>query len=82
MRNNGVMVTEFRLDHVMKEPSDVIVVERKTESARDSEILFYICDFLGHRVCVFDENGDFIQSIGDRIPGIIYFPNGIEVSPG
>lgn len=39
---------------------------------------FYVCDFKGHAVVVFDEDGKFKRRIG-REP-ITHYPNGIEVS--
>jgi len=39
---------------------------------------FYVCDFKGHCVVVFDVNGVFIRRIGQE--GVTNFPNGIDVS--
>lgn len=39
---------------------------------------FYVCDFKGHNVAVFSENGTFKHRIGDE--KITCFPNGIDIS--
>lgn len=39
---------------------------------------FYVCDFKGHNVAVFNESGVFQHRIGDE--KITCFPNGIDIS--
>lgn len=39
---------------------------------------YYVCDFKGHCVVVFDEAGNFIRRIGYE--NITNFPNGIDIS--
>ncbi|OQV22365.1 putative Brain tumor protein [Hypsibius exemplaris] len=70
MTQEGKVLYHFTLEKVMEEPSDVLVVNET----------FYICDFLGHCVCVFDCRGALIQRIGSEHPGIIFYPNGIDVA--
>ncbi|XP_055340018.1 brain tumor protein-like isoform X2 [Paramacrobiotus metropolitanus] len=64
---NGYVTFWFDCSTHMKEPSDIVV-------ANDH---FYICDFKGHCVCVYNGKGDFVTRIGDH--NIINFPNGISV---
>jgi sugar lactone lactonase YvrE len=54
-------------DH-MREPSDIAV--------RGNE--YFVCDFKGHCVAVFDEEGTFVRRIGGE--NLTNFPNGIDVS--
>lgn len=39
---------------------------------------FYVCDFKGHCVVVFDDEGRFLRRIGCE--NVTNFPNGIDVS--
>ena len=39
---------------------------------------FYVCDFKGHCVVVFNEEGQFIRRIGSET--VTSFPNGIDIS--
>lgn len=50
------------------EPSDIAVWKRE----------FYVCDFKGHSVAVFSEDGSFVRRIGNE--NITSFPNGIDIS--
>ena len=52
----------------MREPSDIAVSGRE----------FYVCDFKGHNVVVFSEEGQFVRRIGGE--NITNFPNGIDIS--
>ena len=52
----------------MREPSDIAVSGRE----------FYVCDFKGHNVVVFTEEGQFVRRIGGE--NITNFPNGIDIS--
>ncbi|XP_034243852.1 brain tumor protein-like isoform X2 [Thrips palmi] len=64
----GGISSWFNCSDYMMEPSDITVSGRE----------FYVCDFKGHAVVVFDEDGKFKRRIG-REP-ITHYPNGIEVS--
>lgn len=39
---------------------------------------FYVCDFKGHNVVVFSEDGQFIRRIGWQ--SVTSYPNGIDIS--
>lgn len=65
---SGGINSWFNCSDYMMEPSDITVSGRE----------FYVCDFKGHAVVVFDEDGKFKRRIG-REP-ITHYPNGIEVS--
>lgn len=39
---------------------------------------YYVCDFKGHNVVVFSEQGEFLRRIGCE--NITNFPNGIDIS--
>ena len=52
----------------MREPSDVAVANNE----------FYICDFKGHCVVVFSEDGQYLRRIGYE--NLTNFPNGIDIS--
>ncbi|KAL3185372.1 hypothetical protein MRX96_005535 [Rhipicephalus microplus] len=52
----------------MREPSDIAISGRE----------YYICDFKGHCVIVFSDEGHFIRKIG--CDGMTNFPNGIDIS--
>ncbi|KAE8745672.1 hypothetical protein FOCC_FOCC007673 [Frankliniella occidentalis] len=65
---NGGINSWFNCSDYMMEPSDITVSGRE----------FYVCDFKGHAVVVFDEDGKFKRRIG-REP-LTHYPNGIEVS--
>jgi len=52
----------------MRDPSDIAVGGRE----------FYVCDFKGHNVVVFTEDGVFVRRIGCE--NITNFPNGIDIS--
>ena len=42
---------------------------------------FYLCDYQGHCICVFNEVGDLVRKIGQEYSGgLLNFPNGIDVS--
>ena len=70
MTQEGRILFNFSLEQSMDEPSDILV----------HNDTFYICDFMGHCVCVFDNQGKQLQRIGSEFPGIIFYPNGIDVS--
>jgi len=64
----GDLLRWFDCSEHMREPSDVAVNNNE----------FYICDFKGHCVVVFSEEGQFIRRIGHE--SLTNFPNGIDVS--
>lgn len=64
----GELTKWFDCSKYMREPSDIAI----------NGDLYYICDFKGHCVVVFNENGHYLQSIGGE--SITKFPNGIDIS--
>ncbi|KAI3379486.1 hypothetical protein SNEBB_005441 [Seison nebaliae] len=68
IQENGKLSRWFDCSDHMKEPSDLAV-------KRD---LYYICDFKGHSVAVFNYEGAFMYKIGSE--NITNFPNGIMVT--
>jgi len=64
----GELSKWFDCSKQMREPSDIAI----------NGDLYYICDFKGHCVVVFNENGDFLHKIGNET--ITKFPNGIDIS--
>ena len=56
----------------MKEPSDIAV---KSDIPRSE---YFICDFKGHCVVVFSEQGDYLRKIGHD--NLTSYPNGIDIS--
>lgn len=68
INDNGDLVNWFDCSDHMREPSDLAI----------SGMEYYVCDFKGHCVVVFDEAGNFIRRIGYE--NITNFPNGIDIS--
>ncbi|XP_023174459.1 E3 ubiquitin-protein ligase TRIM33 isoform X2 [Drosophila hydei] len=64
----GELVRWFDCSDYMREPSDIAI--------RDND--FYVCDFKGHCVAVFQEDGTFLYRIGNE--KVTCFPNGIDIS--
>ncbi|XP_055844069.1 B-box type zinc finger protein ncl-1-like isoform X1 [Episyrphus balteatus] len=64
----GELVRWFDCSDYMREPSDIAI--------RDND--FYVCDFKGHCVAVFKEDGVFQYRIGNE--KVTCFPNGIDIS--
>lgn len=64
----GELLRWFDCADYMREPSDIAVGGRE----------FYVCDFKGHNVVVFTEDGVFVRRIGCE--SITNFPNGIDIS--
>ncbi|XP_037937273.1 brain tumor protein isoform X2 [Teleopsis dalmanni] len=64
----GELVRWFDCSDYMREPSDIAI--------RDND--FYVCDFKGHCVAVFQEDGTFQYRIGNE--KVTCFPNGIDIS--
>lgn len=56
----------------MKEPSDIAV---KSDIPGNE---YFICDFKGHCVVVFSEQGEYLRKIGHD--GLTSYPNGIDIS--
>uniref|UniRef100_A0A6G1S6N1 Brain tumor protein n=1 Tax=Aceria tosichella TaxID=561515 RepID=A0A6G1S6N1_9ACAR len=56
----------------MKEPSDIAV---KSDVPGNE---YFICDFKGHCVVVFSEQGEYLRRIGHD--GLTSYPNGIDIS--
>jgi len=65
---HGELLRWFDCADYMREPSDIAVSGRE----------FYVCDFKGHNVVVFTEEGQFVRRIGGE--NITNFPNGIDIS--
>ncbi|CAI6349349.1 unnamed protein product [Macrosiphum euphorbiae] len=65
--DNGIMKW-FDCASYMEEPSDIIV--------RDDD--YYVCDFKGHSIVVFNDEGVCLRRIGGEY--ITSFPNGIDIS--
>ncbi|KAI1285161.1 Brain tumor protein [Halotydeus destructor] len=64
----GDLLRWFDCSEHMREPSDVAVANNE----------YYICDFKGHCVTVFSEEGQYLRRIG--FENLTNFPNGIDVS--
>lgn len=65
---DGELVHWFDCSDYMREPSDIAI--------RDND--FYVCDFKGHCVAVFKDDGTFQYRIGNE--KVTCFPNGIDIS--
>lgn len=65
---SGDLVKWFDCSDYMREPSDIAISGNE----------FFVCDFKGHCVVVFDLAGEFVRRIGGE--NITNFPNGIDVS--
>ncbi|KAI0989911.1 hypothetical protein GJ496_006567 [Pomphorhynchus laevis] len=64
---NGDLLKWFDCSNNMKEPSDIAIYCHE----------YYICDFKGHCVAVFNEDGCFCRRIGCE--NVTNFPSGIEI---
>ena len=68
-------------DH-MKEPSDIAVKFETVPATHDKPKCvrseFFICDFKGHCVVVFSEDGRCLRRIGHEF--LTAYPNGIDIS--
>ncbi|KAJ8867329.1 hypothetical protein PR048_031130 [Dryococelus australis] len=64
----GDLLRWFDCSDYMREPSDIAISGKE----------FYVCDFKGHCVVVFSEDGLFLRRIGGE--NITNFPNGIDIS--
>lgn len=65
---DGEILKWFECSDHMREPSDIAISGNE----------YYVCDFKGHCVVVFNEDGAFMRRIGGE--NITNFPNGIDVS--
>lgn len=68
----GVLNGWFDCSNHMKEPSDIAV---KSDMPGNE---YFICDFKGHCVVVFNEQGEYLRKIGHD--GLTSYPNGIDIS--
>ncbi|KAL0273388.1 UNVERIFIED_CONTAM: hypothetical protein PYX00_006065 [Menopon gallinae] len=64
----GELLRWFDCSEYMREPSDIAINGKE----------YYVCDFKGHCVVVFSDEGAFLRRIGCE--NITNFPNGIDVS--
>ncbi|XP_023011486.2 E3 ubiquitin-protein ligase meiotic P26 isoform X1 [Leptinotarsa decemlineata] len=65
---SGDLVRWFDCSDYMREPSDIAIHGKE----------FYVCDFKGHNVVVFSEDGHYLRRIGCE--NLTNFPNGIDIS--
>ncbi|CAF0717899.1 unnamed protein product [Brachionus calyciflorus] len=65
---SGDLKKWFDCSEYMREPSDIAIFGNE----------YYVCDFKGHCVAVFNEDGNFVRKIGGE--NVTNFPNGIDVS--
>lgn len=68
----GILNGWFDCSGYMKEPSDIAV---KSDLPGNE---YFICDFKGHCVVVFSEQGEYLRKIGHD--GLTSYPNGIDIS--
>ncbi|XP_061705845.1 brain tumor protein-like isoform X2 [Cydia pomonella] len=68
LSEEGDLMSWFDCSECMREPSDIAISGKE----------FYVCDFKGHCVVVFDDEGHFLRRIGCE--NVTNFPNGIDVS--
>ncbi|UYV60116.1 hypothetical protein LAZ67_1000033 [Cordylochernes scorpioides] len=64
----GDLIFWFDCSEYMREPSDIAINGKE----------YYICDFKGHCITVFNEQGHYLRRIGSE--SITNFPNGIDIS--
>ncbi|KAG1670646.1 Brain tumor protein [Nymphon striatum] len=65
---SGDLLRWFDCSDYMREPSDIAISQKE----------FYVCDFKGHCVVVFNNEGTFSRRIGCE--NVTNFPNGIDIS--
>ncbi|XP_030759942.1 LOW QUALITY PROTEIN: brain tumor protein-like [Sitophilus oryzae] len=68
IHENGDLLRWFDCSDYMREPSDIAIHGKE----------FYVCDFKGHNVVVFNEDGQYLRRIGCE--NLTNFPNGIDIS--
>ncbi|KAL7288747.1 hypothetical protein TKK_0016728 [Trichogramma kaykai] len=66
--DTGDLLRWFDCSDYMREPSDIAISGKE----------YFVCDFKGHCVVVFNEDGQFLRRIGCE--NITNFPNGIDIS--
>lgn len=64
----GGLLRWFDCSDYMREPSDIAISGKE----------YFVCDFKGHCVVVFNEDGQFLRRIGCE--NVTNFPNGIDIS--
>ncbi|XP_066998837.2 B-box type zinc finger protein ncl-1 [Anabrus simplex] len=65
---SGDLLRWFDCSDYMREPSDIAISGKE----------YFVCDFKGHCVVVFNEEGQFLRRIGCE--SVTNFPNGIDIS--
>lgn len=68
LSEEGDLISWFDCSDYMREPSDIAISGKE----------FFVCDFKGHCVVVFDDGGRFLRRIGCE--NVTNYPNGIDVS--
>ncbi|XP_052277558.1 B-box type zinc finger protein ncl-1-like isoform X2 [Dreissena polymorpha] len=68
INENGELIKWFDCSDYMREPSDIAISGKE----------YFVCDFKGHCVVVFNEEGHFQRRIGCE--NITNYPNGIDIS--
>ncbi|XP_012215077.1 B-box type zinc finger protein ncl-1 [Linepithema humile] len=66
--DTGDLLRWFDCSDYMREPSDIAISGKE----------YFVCDFKGHCVVVFNEEGKFLRRIGCE--NVTNFPNGIDIS--
>lgn len=66
--DTGDLLRWFDCSEYMREPSDIAISGKE----------YFVCDFKGHCVVVFNEEGKFVRRIG--CDNVTNFPNGIDIS--
>ncbi|XP_012286456.1 B-box type zinc finger protein ncl-1 isoform X2 [Orussus abietinus] len=66
--DTGDLIRWFDCSDYMREPSDIAISGKE----------YFVCDFKGHCVVVFTEEGKFLRRIGYE--NVTNFPNGIDIS--
>ncbi|XP_078042465.1 protein meiotic P26 [Augochlora pura] len=66
--DTGDLLRWFDCSEYMREPSDIAISGKE----------YFVCDFKGHCVVVFNEEGKFLRRIG--CDNVTNFPNGIDIS--
>ncbi|KAK2170524.1 hypothetical protein LSH36_2g03012 [Paralvinella palmiformis] len=64
----GDLIKWFDCSDYMREPSDIAINNKE----------YFVCDFKGHCVVVFNDDGQFVRRIGCE--NITNYPNGIDIS--
>jgi len=64
---SGDLLRWFDCSDYMREPSDIAINGKE----------YFVCDFKGHCVVVFNEDGQFVRRIGCE--NVTNYPNGIDI---